>query len=196
MDSIMPCCLGATVREWCTSNMLVNSIFLFFFFPLQMIFIAVDEIHFHRRRGLPRWERLGHPLDTLTVLACFAWLLSTVPSSYSLTVYASLSIFSCLFVTKDEMVHSKYCGSGEHWLHALLYLMHPLVLLSAGLLWLAGRQQTLTWIHYNGFERKFLLGIMLITLAFGLYQLIYWNFLWSPAISQKKGELTTTSTVN
>jgi len=176
--------------------MVVNSIFLFLPFPLQMICIAVDEIHFHRRRGLPRWERLGHPVDTLTVLACFCWLLGTVPSSYSLAGYASLSVFSCLFVTKDEMVHSKYCGSGEHWLHAVLYIMHPLVLLSAGLLWLAGRQQPLTWIHRNGFERKFLLAIMLITLVFGLYQLIYWNFIWSTGISQKKGGLTTTSTVN
>jgi hypothetical protein len=158
--------------------------------------MAVDEIHFHRRRGLPRWERLGHPLDTLTVLFCFVWLLTTAPNIFSLSVYASLSVFSCLFVTKDELVHSQHCSSGEHWLHALLYIMHPLVLLSAGLLWFAGRQQTLTCIHYTGFERKFLLGITLLTIAFGLYQLIFWNFLWSPAIAQKKGGLTTTSTVN
>src|SRR5262245_66006812 len=98
MDSIMPCCLGATVREWCTSHMLVNSIFLFFFFPLQMIFIAVDEIHFHRRRGLPRWERLGHPLDTLTVLACFVWLLSNVQILFSLDGYVTFGLFSLFFV--------------------------------------------------------------------------------------------------
>lgn len=50
-----------------------NSLFLFIPFPLQMICMAVDEAHFHRWRGLPRWERLGHSLDTLTVLACFMW---------------------------------------------------------------------------------------------------------------------------
>jgi len=28
--------------------------------------MGVDEFYFHRRRGLPRWERLAHPLDTMT----------------------------------------------------------------------------------------------------------------------------------
>jgi hypothetical protein len=60
--------------------------------------MAVDEFYFHRRRGLPRWERLGHPLDTLTALACFVWLLSAAPSASSLSVYTGLSVFSCLFV--------------------------------------------------------------------------------------------------
>src|SRR5215471_94772 len=128
-----------------------NSLILLTPFPLQMICMAVDEIHFHRRRGLPRWERLGHPLDTLTVLACFVWLLTAAPSA-----------FSCLFVTKDEPTHSKYCSSGDHWLHAMLFILHPLVLLSAGLLWPAWRQQSLSFIHYNGFEREFLLANTLL----------------------------------
>jgi hypothetical protein len=85
-----------------------NSLILLTPFTLQMICMAVDEIHFHRRRGLPRWERLGHPLDTLTVLACFVWLLTAAPSAFSLSVYVGLSAFSCLFVTKDEPTHSKY----------------------------------------------------------------------------------------
>ncbi len=46
---------------------MLNSIFLFIPFALQTCCMAVDEVHFHRQRGLPRWERLGHPLDTLTV---------------------------------------------------------------------------------------------------------------------------------
>jgi len=173
-----------------------NALFLFIPFPLQMICMAVDEIHFHRRRGLPRWERLGHPLDTLTVLACFVWLLAAPPSAFSLNVYAGLSVFSCLFVTKDEPVHSKHCRSGEHWLHAILFILHPLVLLSAGLLWPAWRQQPLSFIHYTGFERNFLAVNTLLTLAFGLYQLIYWNFLWAPVTSHKQARLITPFTAN
>jgi hypothetical protein len=165
-------------------------------FPLQMICMAVDEVHFHRRRGLPRWERLGRPLDTPTVLACFVWLLAAAPSAFSLSVYAGLGVFSCLFVTKDELAHSKHCSSGEHWLHAMLFILHPLVLLSAGLLWPGCLRQTLSLIHYTGFERNFLLGNTLLTFAFGLYQLIYWNFLWAPTTSQKQDGLTTTSTVS
>src|SRR5262245_46335781 len=97
-----------------------------------------------------------------------------------------LSVFSCLFVTKDEPVHSKHCRPNEQWLHAMLFSLHPLVLLSGGLLWPAWRRQTLSFIRYTGFERKFLLGNTLLTLAFGLYQLVYWNFIWQPATSQKQ----------
>jgi hypothetical protein len=105
-------------------------------------------------------------------------------------------IFAILFVTKDEPVHSKHCHSGEHWLHAALFILHPLVLISAGLLWYAWGQQPLSFIRYTGFEREFLLVNTLLTLAFGLYQLIYWNFLWSSATSQKQARLITPSTVN
>jgi len=165
---------------------MLNSLFLLIPFPLQMSCMAVDEFYFHRRRGLPRWERQGRPLDTLTVLACFVWLLSAAPSALSLGVYVGLSVFSCLFVTKDEPVHSKQRRPNEQWLHALLFILHPLVLLSAGLLWPAWRRQTLSFIRYTGFERKFLLGNTLLTLAFGLYQLVYWNLIWQPATPQKQ----------
>jgi len=165
---------------------MLNSLFLLIPFPLQMSCMAVDEFYFHRRRGLPRWERLGRPLDTLTVLACFVWLLSAAPSALSLGVYVGLSVFSCLFVTKDEPVHSKQCRPNEQWLHALLFILHPLVLLSAGLLWPAWRRQTLSFIRYTGFERKFLLGNTLLTLVFGLYKLVYWNLIWQPATPQKQ----------
>ena len=175
---------------------MLNSIFLFIPFALQMCCMAVDEVHFHRQRGLPRWERLGHPLDTLTALACFAWSLAVPPTPFSLSVYVGLSIFSCLFVTKDEHVHSKHCRPNEQWLHALLFILHPLVLLCAGLLWPAWRRQTLSFIRYTGFERKFLLGNTLLTLAFGVYQLVYWNFLWRSATSEKEAGLITTSTIN
>jgi hypothetical protein len=165
---------------------MLNSLFLLLPFPLQIFCMAVDEFYFHRRRGLPRWERLGHPLDTLTVLACFVWLLSAAPSALSVSIYAGLSVFSCLFVTKDEPVHNKHCRPNEQWLHALLFSLHPLVLLSAGLLWPSWRRQPLSFIRYTGFERKFLLWNTLLTLAFGLYQLVYWNFIWPPATPQKQ----------
>jgi hypothetical protein len=175
---------------------MLNSFFLLIPFALQMFCMAADELHYHRQRDLPRWERLGHPLDTLTVLACYGWLLAAQPSTFSLSVYAGLSVFSCLFVTKDELVHSKHCRPAEGWLHALLFSLHPLALLSAGLLWPAWHQQTLSFIHYSGFEREFLLGTALLTLAFGLYQLVYWNFLWTSETSQKEIRSTTPSTIN
>jgi hypothetical protein len=123
-------------------------------------------------------------------------LLAAQPSAFSLSVYAGLSVFSCLFVTKDELVHSRYCNPAEHWLHALLFSLHPFALLSVGLLWPACHQQTLSFIRYTGFERTFPLADALLTLAFGLYQLVYWNFLWPSATSQEQARLTTPSTIN
>lgn len=154
--------------------------------------MAVDELYFHRLRSLPRWERLGHPLDTLTVLVCFGWLFWLPPTTGSISVYIGLSLFSCLFVTKDEPVHRRLCGAGEHWVHALMFMLHPLILLSAGLLWPVWHGRTLSSIRYTGIERNFLLGNMLLTLGFGLYQLIYWNLLW-PSLSANRAKSTTTS---
>ena len=60
---------------------------------LQALAMLVDELHFHRQRGLPRWERLGHPLDTLSVLACYALTLVAAPSDENLALYAALRRF-------------------------------------------------------------------------------------------------------
>src|SRR5262249_48477984 len=102
---------------------------------IQAIAMAFDELHFHRQRGLGRWERLGHPLDTLTLLACLAWILVMPPTKDHAVVYAALAAVSCVFITKDEFVHTKACGPAEHWLHALLFVVHPVVLLTYAWLW-------------------------------------------------------------
>ena len=161
----------------------------------QGLCMAVDEFYFHWRRTLPRWERLGHPLDSLTVLACLAWLLAVPPNARALNVYAVLCIGSCLCITKDETVHQRYCRAGEHWLHAVLFILHPLVLLSAALLWPAWHGQTLSFISYTGYECNLLLSTTVVTLMFGLYQLVYWNFIW-PRKRGLQARSTMTSTTN
>lgn len=159
---------------------MISSRLLVIPFLLQVVCMGVDELYFHHRRKLPRWERIGHPLDTLTVLLCLGWAVLLPPSTTTLSVYLSLCVFSCLFVTKDEWVHHKHCSAGEQWMHALQFVLHSLVLLCAGLLWPALHAQTLAFIHYEGFERTFFWGNLGLTFLFGLYQLIYWNFLWRP----------------
>jgi 2-polyprenyl-6-hydroxyphenyl methylase/3-demethylubiquinone-9 3-methyltransferase len=130
---------------------------------LQGVVMVVDEGWFHRARGLPRWERIGHPLDTLTLVLCLGWLVATTPESpVALPVYVGLAIFSTLFVTKDEGVHAKLCSPGEQWLHAILFVLHPIVLAAFGYLW---------WTGAVGL----LVGQLGITIAFMAYQVIYWN---------------------
>lgn len=130
---------------------------------LQGAAMMVDEGVFHRRRGLPRWERIGHPLDTLTLAACLAWLVAVPPGHAALLVYAGLAIFSTLFVTKDEPVHARLCGGGEQWLHAVLFVLHPIVLAVLGVAWWTGAHPSLIAAQ---------LGLVL---GFGAYQAVYWN---------------------
>ncbi len=160
---------------------MLSSVFLLAPFGLQMVCMAFDELCFHRRRGLPRWERIGHPLDTLTVLLCFLWLVTVQPGPRAVAAYAGLVTFSCLFVTKDEGVHLSHCSTEEQRLHAVLFALHPLVLLGAGLLWPAAhgiRSACPTWIRYTGKEHSLLIALCSAVLGFGTLQFTYWNLLW------------------
>jgi hypothetical protein len=134
---------------------------------LQAVVMAVDEGVFHRRRGLPRWERIGHPVDTLSVAAAYAWLVYASPAApHALAVYIGLAAFSSLLVTKDEPIHAKVCTPGEQWAHALLFVLHPVVFLAFGVIW------------WQGLAPAVLVGQLVLTLGFATYQLVYWRFWW------------------
>lgn len=134
---------------------------------LQALVMLVDETHFHRRRGLPRWERIGHPIDTASVLACCLVALLCEPTPRAVSAYTALAIGSCLLVTKDEFVHSRECEPAEQWLHSLLFVLHPLMLIALAVLWV---EQT----------RAVLLAQTVATAVFGSYQAIYWNLIAAP----------------
>lgn len=136
--------------------------FLYLPFIIQGFCMLVDEFHFHEKRGLPRWEKIGHPLDTLTVFSCYASLLW---GNISLMGYIALCIFSCLFITKDELVHKEKCEGMEHWLHAMLFVLHPICFLSAYYLMGSG-------------ETGFLKIQTLVIFLFMLYQTIRWSYPW------------------
>jgi 2-polyprenyl-6-hydroxyphenyl methylase/3-demethylubiquinone-9 3-methyltransferase len=105
-------------------------------FALQGLAMAVDELGCHRRRPVPRWEWLGHVLDTVVFLGCLAWPLLFPPDPARVRGYALLAAVSCLLITKDELVHRRLCGGGEQWLHAVLFILHPVVLIATACLWL------------------------------------------------------------
>ena len=142
-------------------------------FALMAVLMAVDEGHFHRQRGLGRFEALGHPADALSValplaLAAFAPL--GIPW---LVAFVVLALFSCVFVTKDEGVHLAECPPAEQRLHALLFMLHPLVFFTAHRLWAvrAGGSAVSGWIL-----RMELLAVTLV----GIYQLFAWRKAWLP----------------
>lgn len=134
---------------------------------LQAVAMLWDEGWFHRRRGLPRWERLGHPIDTASVAACYGWLLVSRPTEpNALAVYVALAALSSLLVTKDEFVHRHLCSAGEQWVHSILFLLHPTVFLAFGILW------------WTGAPRWMFAAQLGLSLAFMIYQLVYWSLPW------------------
>jgi hypothetical protein len=150
---------------------------------LQALAMLVDELYFHRRRGLPRWERIGHPVDTASVLGCYGLALALPPHVDQLPWYVLLAAISCLLVTKDEFVHAARCEPAEQWLHAVLFVLHPIVLGAGALLWLRG-------------ERGLLAFSAGLTAAFGVYQAVYWNVPWKNLSKPRSITGSTTSSAS
>lgn len=136
--------------------------YLYLPFMLQGISMFVDEFYFHEKRKLQLWEKVGHPLDTLSVLICYCYL---IWGADNLTTYIALSAFSCLLITKDEFVHTKVCEASENWLHSLLFILHPICFLGAYLLKQEG-------------QMEFLKIQTLVVLIFMLYQALRWSYPW------------------
>jgi len=145
----------------------------------QGIALAIDEFHFHLKRPLPTWERIGHPVDTLMVLLCFCFVFIFPYSSFTLKFYILLSFLSCLCVTKDEWVHKTHAPSGEQWIHSILFIIHPLVMISIGLQWPILHEQGSQFIHPDDILvlKLAMISFLTIMVAFWIYQIVYWNVL-------------------
>src|SRR5271167_2707186 len=158
---------------------------------IQGLAIFVDEFYFHFRRGLPRCERLGHPMDTLTVLLPIVWMVFTLPTSRNFVIFVLLAVFSCFFVTKDEFVHVELCDPAEHWNHAVLFIAHPLVFAALAMLWplfhspagaLIPRFQ---WLEtFRGVEVALPLQAGVLVL-YMMYQTVYWNLIYRPRVEER-----------
>lgn len=147
-------------------------------FLLQGLLVGIDEFYFHQRRTLNRWERWGHPIDTAFFFFCFVYLAVMPPEPRHLGVYAGLSILSCLLVTKDEWQHRELCSGLENWLHALSFMLHPVVLIWTGFLW---------WTQADAFP--FVVMVTMVgTLTFSVYLMVFWNLIKAPAKQGSKDD--------
>lgn len=152
-------------------------------FFLQACAMLFDEGYFHIRRGLPKWERIGHPIDTFSVLICMGFVLFVPFSKTMLWAYIVLASFSSLLVTKDEFVHKKHCPAAENWLHAVLFTLHPITLTIAGFIWPVVQNVEVTpwiarWLDQPEALAFFLKGQFATMTIFLIYQIVFWNFLW------------------
>lgn len=132
-------------------------------FLLQGLILFIDEFFFHRKRGLPLWEIVGHPLDSLSVVVCYGYLYFFDYGPTTAVIYILLAIFSCVLITKDEVIHAAQASARENWLHSLLFILHPVPLIGAGLLWAANTE-------------KLMFGLMgAFVFSFMAYQIFYWG---------------------
>ena len=166
-------------------------IFLPFF--LQAITIGIDEIWFHLKRGLPLWERIGHPIDTFSVLFCMGYILLVPFSKYALCIYCFCAVFSCLLVTKDEFIHKEHCCGAENWFHAVLFILHPITLTCAGLMWpIIWGAETAIWLNSWGCHSQIFLFFLKMQVGlltcFFFYQAIYWILLWKETTDVKNDQ--------
>jgi hypothetical protein len=85
-------------------------------------------------------------------------------------------------------VHRVRCSAAEQWLHSILFMLHPLVLASAFFLWPAIRSglsvPSSSFVRFFGFERAFLISVLVLMAGFGVYQYGYWNLRWRPRKTQ------------
>jgi hypothetical protein len=129
---------------------------------IHALLLAYDDIVLHRRRGLPRWERIGHPIDAAFFsfpIGFVAWM----GASASPSIYFILALMSCLIIIKDEWVHVKRINGLEATLHAALFVIHPVTLYTAWELGKTGQTSGLRWTWVA------LLGVV-------AFQIVYWNF--------------------
>ena len=154
---------------------------IFLPFIIQAIVIVLDEYIFHIKRGLPKWERIGHPVDTLSVIGCFALVLFVPYEPSLIKYYAITAVFSCLLITKDEFVHKHHCPAAEQWMHAILFVNHSILLTVMGLMWpkIHG-QEIFDWLPSAEVLVPFLWVQAIFASLFFLYQVIYWNFIYVP----------------
>ncbi|MCO4754873.1 MAG: hypothetical protein KC478_10360 [Bacteriovoracaceae bacterium] len=131
--------------------------------PIQALLMFLDEFYFHRRRGLGRWERIGHPIDTAVFLSCFIYPLLFEHNDKAAISYMALALISTLIITKDEWVHHKECNLIEQWLHTFLFIIHPIAIFAT----------YLCWSSSNLFP-VYLQACLIF--SFLIYQIYFWNF--------------------
>jgi hypothetical protein len=144
-------------------------------FLIQSILMFIDEFYFHHKRGLPKWERIGHPIDTLFLLLPF-FIFNFLPFTKLTSIAAGILILiSSLIIIKDEWVHKEHSSGGENALHALLFMIHPLVLISSFAIW------RFPWILKKAFvsAETYLQFAMISIGIFLIYQIIYWNIIYA-----------------
>ena len=150
-----PICCARSREKMLTATALAAAL-------VQAAAMSWDELVLHRRRRLGAVESWGHVADSLSYLIALAIAALAPVAPPWKAAYVCAAVFSCALITKDEWIHAEECEPSEHWIHAVLFVTHPCVLILVGILWIRGEA---------GVLRLILPGAVALFCA---YQAVYW----------------------
>ena len=104
-------------------------------FAIYFGLYAADELVFHRKRGLHPTARWGHPTDLLLLAACAAYTLIVPYGDLTKIPFGILALFALISPLKDERLHAGKTDGSEQLVHAIRYMLQPLVIIMLGGLW-------------------------------------------------------------
>lgn len=147
---------------------------------LHGILFTFDEYIVHKKRSLSQKEVNSGLIDGVLFLSTVALTLFTKFSSLLEIIYISLGFLSCVAIIKHEMFLPPDITKRERVIHAVLYILHPLILYAFYVSWKSDFFNTnLTyWMMQLGY---FALGFKAIT-----YHVIYWNYVYERNPGERK----------
>jgi hypothetical protein len=132
---------------------------------------AYDEYALKRKRSLSQSEINSALIDGFLFLSIVALTIFTNFSSTLSYVYIGLAVLSCASIIKNEFFYPDTIKREERVVHALMYVLHPLILYCFYTSW--SMNFFITNMTYWTMQLLYLiLGFKTIT-----YHVIYWNYI-------------------
>ena len=146
--------------------------FITFITLFHAVLYFLDEHIFHRERGLSTNEIKSGVFDGILFVITVGLTIFTTYSESLSYLYITLATLSCLSIIKHEYFYPEVLSKKERLTHALLYIVHPLILYAFYLSWQSNLfdQNLLYWM----------LQLAYFALAFksASFYIIYWNYIY------------------
>ena len=146
--------------------------FITFITLFHALLYFMDEHIFHRERGLSPSEIKSGMFDGILFVLTVGLTIFSTYSTGLAYLYITLASLSCLSIIKHEYFYPDYLSKRERITHALLYIIHPLILYAFYNSWKS-----------NLFDENlmyWMLQLAYFALAFksASFYIIYWNYVY------------------
>lgn len=146
--------------------------FITFTTLFHAVLYFLDEHYFHRKRGLSDNEVKSGMFDGILYVITVGLTIFTTYSKGLSYLYITLALLSCLSIVKHEYFYPETMDKKERITHALLYIIHPLILFAFYQSW----QSSL----FDNELFYWMLQLAYFALAFkaAAFYVIYWNYIY------------------